>query len=40
MEEGNGTTVEDSSGNGNHGTFATDDTSLPEWSKDTPGGSY
>jgi len=36
MEEGNGTTVKDSSGNGNHGTFTTNDTSLPEWSTDVP----
>ena len=39
FEEGSGTTVEDLSGNGNHGTFAPisgDTTALPNWSKDTP----
>jgi len=39
FEEGTGTTVEDSSGEGNHGTFGAisgDTTSLPTWSADTP----
>ena len=39
FEEGSGTTVEDLSGNGNHGTFAPisgDTTALPTWSTDTP----
>ena len=39
FEEGSGTTVEDLSGNGNHGTFAPisgDTTALPTWSNDTP----
>jgi len=39
FEEGSGTTVEDLSGNGNHGTFAPisgDTTALPSWSNDTP----
>ena len=44
MEEGSGTTVEDSSGNGNHGTLTTNDATdgvlQPVWSTDTPGGSY
>ena len=44
MEEGSGTTVEDSSGNGNHGTLTTNDATdgvlQPVWSTDTPGSSY
>ena len=39
FEEGGGTTVEDLSGNGNHGTFAPisgDTTALPTRSTDTP----
>ena len=36
FEEGSGTIIKDSSGNGNHGTFATNDTSLPTWSTDVP----
>ena len=39
FEEGGGTTVEDLSGNGNHGTFAPisgDTTALPTWSSDIP----
>ena len=35
FEEGGGTTVEDLSGEGNHGTLTTDDTGLPAWSTDT-----
>ena len=34
FNEGSGTTVKDYSGNGNHGTFASD--ILPTWSTDTP----
>ena len=34
--EGTGTTVEDLSGQGNHGTLTTADSGLPEWSGDTP----
>ena len=37
MEEGSGTTVEDSSGNGNHGTLTTEGTGIPTWTKN---GSY
>jgi hypothetical protein len=39
FEEGSGTTVEDLSGEGNHGTFGAisgDTTALPTWSTDTP----
>ena len=39
FEKGSGTTVEDLSGNGNHGTFAPisgDTTALPTWSSDIP----
>ena len=40
MEEGNGTTVKDSSGNGNHGTLTTNDATdgvlHPVWSTDVP----
>ena len=42
FEEGNGTTIEDTSGNDNHGTFAPvgsqagDTTALPTWSTDIP----
>ena len=36
FNEGSGTTVEDLSGNGNHGTLTTYDTGLPAWSTDTP----
>jgi hypothetical protein len=35
FEEGSGTTVEDLSGNGNHGTLTTADTGLPAWSTST-----
>ena len=36
FNEGSGTTVEDLSGNGNHGTLTTYDTGLPAWSTDAP----
>jgi len=37
FNEGRGTTVEDLSGNGNHGTLTTDGTEIPTWTKN---GSY
>ena len=36
FEEGIGTTVEDLSGQGNHGTLTTADSGLPTWSTDVP----
>ena len=36
FEAGSGISVEDLSGNGNHGTLTTDDTGLPAWSEDIP----
>ena len=36
FEEGSGITVEDLSGNGNHGTLTTEDAAFPIWSSDIP----